>query len=115
MANKWNPIWWFKNDDEPVCPSDLWTGRAPWYRQFRWFLRNPFHNFTFYVIGVADKTYTVSGQFPHDVFNPNGGWKYHVVNYRWLWLPFVSYYGDKWMLYLGWRERGNFGMKWRKV
>jgi len=120
---KCNPIWWFQNDDEPTCPADLYIGQPQWWRQLRWLLRNPMHNFTFYVIGIADKPRIVLGEYPNDVFNPNGGWKRHkvyrvrcrggIVEPYGIGLPFVSYCGNGKMRYAGWRERGNFGLKWR--
>jgi hypothetical protein len=69
-----------------------------------WYLRNPLHNFTFYVIGMADK---LKYRKPYDVFNETGD-KHNII------LPFYSYYGDKYKFYIGWRERGNFGVKFTK-
>ena len=40
---KWNPIWWAGNDDDAPPQG---------YSSFGWFLRNPFHNFMFYVLGL---------------------------------------------------------------
>src|SRR5882762_9122166 len=50
--DKANPLWWFRNADQPkpeasYRPDDKW-------RVLKWHIRNPLHNFTFYVIGVAD-------------------------------------------------------------
>ena len=77
----------------------------------KWWFRNPFHNFCFHVIGVP-RPFTTSGDYPWDVFNPNGGWNRLVhtsaVNgkkYR-----FISYIG-RCKFYVSWRERGNFGIK----
>lgn len=117
--------WLFQNDDEPNCPADLYIGKPEWYRQLRWRLRNFMHNFTWYVIGFAHKPREVIGMYPRDVFNPNGGWKWHRV-YKIeitdgvrkrvsIGYPFVSYYGERIMAYIGWRERGNFGIKFRGV
>lgn len=116
---KLNPIWWFKNDDDPKVPADLWPGQPQWLRSLKWHLRNPLHNFTFYVIGIADRRIMVIGDYPGDVFAP-AGWKRHKVYPLkqnsdhpvidgWG-RPFISYYG-KVKFYLGWRERGNFGIK----
>jgi len=120
---KYNPAWWFLNDDEPDCPPDLYVGQPQWWRQLRWLARNPLHNFTFYVVGIADRPHIVIGEYPGDVFNPNGGWKRHRVYpirkdkehpaiARWG-RPFISHVGS-WMFYAGWRERGNFGLKLRR-
>lgn len=105
-----NPLWWFGNIDEPIPPYNKWRGLPYFIRKILWFLRNPFHNFMFYVVGITDKPFIVRGEYPSDVFNPNGGWKHHFVIYNRLRLPFVSYVG-KIKFYIGWRERGNLGFK----
>jgi hypothetical protein len=51
--NKLDPIWWLENADEPVPPN--WYLPDDQHRVLKWHFRNPFHNFNFYVIGVADK------------------------------------------------------------
>ena len=77
----------------------------------KWRWRNPLHNFTFYVVGIADKDFKRAGKHPAAVFNRNDGWNTAVCKYRWLRLPFVSYKKGKFKFYCGWRERGNFGFK----
>jgi len=106
---KWNPKFWFGNLDDPVPPADYRP--ADHNRVHKWYFRNPTHNFTFYVIGIADKKFRRAGHHPADVFNPHGGWNYAVCKYKWARLPFVSYQRHKFSFYLGWRERGNFGLK----
>lgn len=106
---KWNPVWWLGNADDPVPPD--WYRPGSRCRGVLWQLRNPLHNFTFHVIGIADKCFTRTGKFPDAVFAPDGGWNWAVARYGWLRLPFVSYNGERWRFYLGWRERGNFGGK----
>ncbi|MEQ2006047.1 MAG: hypothetical protein ABMA26_04545, partial [Limisphaerales bacterium] len=106
---KWNSIWWFGNVDDPE-PPDWYRPNSP-SRRWLWQLRNPLHNFTFYVIGIADKPFTRTGKFSNAVFAPDGGWNWAVARYGWLRLPFVSYSSERWRFYLGWRERGNFGAK----
>ncbi|KAF0178267.1 MAG: hypothetical protein FD161_2014 [Limisphaerales bacterium] len=106
---KWNPLWWLGNADDPVPPD--WYRPGSRCRNALWQLRNPLHNFTFHVIGIADKCFTRTGKFPDAVFAPDGGWNWAVARYGWLRLPFVSYNGERWRFYLGWRERGNFGGK----
>jgi hypothetical protein len=108
-CQKSNPVWWFKNADDPV-PS-------PWYRKdkccrkFMWYMRNPFHNFNHYVIGIGDKHFTRVGRFPDRQANPNGGWNLAVCKYKCLRLPFVDYQRGRFEFYCGWRNGGNFGMK----
>lgn len=106
---KWNPIWWFGNVDDPEPPE--WYRPGSTNRRWLWRLRNPLHNFTFYVIGIADKPFTRTGKFPNAVFAPDGGWNRAVARYKCVCLPFVSFNGTRCRFYFGWRERGNFGCK----
>jgi hypothetical protein len=54
--DKFNPLWWFKNADDPLTPESYRPKDK--HRQLKWRLRNPLHNFTFYVVGVADKRFS---------------------------------------------------------
>ena len=106
---KWNPVWWFGNVDDPV-PTPDYRPNDP-HRQGKWYCRNSLHNFTFYVVGIADKPFVRTGRSPAKVFHPDGGWNWAVCRHRWWRLPFVSYQRGRFKFYLGWRERGNFGAK----
>jgi len=106
---KRNPIWWFKNADDPVPPP--WYRKGKCCRKFMWYMRNPFHNFDHYVIGVGDKPFTRVGRFPDKNAKPNGGWNWAVCKYKCLRLPFVDYQRGGFEFYMGWRNGGNFGMK----
>jgi len=106
---KWNPVWWFGNADDPEPPE--WYQPDDPSRRRKWLLRNPLHNFTFYVIGVADKPFERVGRHPKDVFNPEGGWNLATCRHRCWRLPFISYTRGRFATYWGWRERGNFGVK----
>ncbi len=112
-----NPIWWFGNDDDPTPPEWYRPGEA--FRETLWYFRNPLHNFTFYVIGARqhsnDDAFVRCGDYPADVFAPVQGWNFAVIKYKGLRLPFVSYWNKDFKFYLGWRERGNFGMKYNRV
>ena len=108
-TQKWNPLWWVGNADDPAPPE--WYRPGARGRVMTWQLRNPLHNFTFYVIGVADREFTRAGRVPDAVFAPAGGWNWAVTRCGWLRLPFVSFNGERWRFYFGWRERGNFGAK----
>jgi hypothetical protein len=107
--NKINPVWWFKNADAPAPPD--WFKPDEKRRSLKWFLRNPLHNFSFYVIGISDKQHVRSGRYPKRIGNPNGGWNVAVAKYKWVRLPFVSYSRHGIDFYLGWRTGGNFGGK----
>jgi hypothetical protein len=107
--DKLNPVWWFENADEPL-PPDWYQPDDP-HRVLKWRFRNPFHNFTHYVIGVEDKEFSRSGKFPERNSDPRGGWNF-AIGRRWLApLPFVSYERSWCTFYFGWREHGSFGLK----
>ncbi len=108
-CQKFNPVWWVENADEPVPPD--WYRPDEKGRVTKWHFRNPFHNLVNYVIGVADKETVRSGCYPEKTTNPNGGWNFAVTRRRIVLLPFVSYRQGRFGFYFGWRERGNFGIK----
>jgi hypothetical protein len=109
--DKFNPIWWFQNADDPMPPESYRPQDK--HRMTKWRLRNPLHNFTFYVVGVADKTVTRSGRYPEENFSAKGGWNLTATRHSWVYLPFVSWcHGQKgFHFYCGWRSSGNFGFK----
>ena len=109
--NKINPVWWLQNADEPVPPA--WYLPDDKHRATKWRFRNPFHNFTHYIIGVADKNFVRYGQYPKRNSDPNGGWNFALSRRMVALLPFVSY-ERRWItFYLGWLDRGCFGMEMR--
>ena len=117
MRKKWylkiNPYWWFMNDDVPTAPGWFFPKRGRVYRKLKWLLRNPLHNFTWYVIGLSGLEYGVRGKFPHLVFRK--GWNFSVIEYGLIQLPFVSYLGRV-KFYIGWRpDSGAFGFKITKI
>lgn len=109
LYDKLNPVWWLKNRDDPRPPD--WYKPNDKHRNLKWGFRNPMHNFMFYVIGVADKKFARSGRFPEKTSDPRGGWDFEGARYKFIWLPFVSYHRPKFDFYFGWRDRGNFGIK----
>jgi len=106
----------FGNDDEhPNPPTWYWPTQPLWWRHVKWWLRNPGHNFVFYVIGVAGKPFERIVVYPRGapsnlVFRPNG-WYVAYIKYKTWRLPFVSYQGRYAKWYVGVRERGGWGMK----
>ncbi|MBX7211012.1 MAG: hypothetical protein K1X78_22090 [Verrucomicrobiaceae bacterium] len=106
---KWNPLWWAGNVDCPEPPPDYKPADPRRARKYQW--RNPFHNFAFYVIGIADKKTTRTGLYPDDVFRPGGGMNFAVSRWHCLFFPFASYHDRHISTYIGWRQRGNFGAK----
>lgn len=109
LEDKLNPLFWLGNLDDPEPPDDYLVGDSQ--RIEKWYLRNPFHNFTFYVIGIADQSFERQGLCPSDVFNPNGGFNWAVSKKDWLRLPFISFENTALSTYFGWRNGGNFGIK----
>jgi hypothetical protein len=114
-----NPVWWFLNVDEPD-PPDWQLPEKPFIiRQLSWYLRNPLHNFGKYVLGVADRNYTVVGAAPlyatswSDVDPIKTGWKISTIHIDGLRLPFVSYENNSVIWYAGWQWSGVFGLKFR--
>ena len=109
VRQKLNPVWWAGNVDSPNAPDSYRPGQPG--RVFWWHLRNPCHNFTFFVIGLADRPFTRTGKFPERNFNPAGGWNWTVCRYHWLRLPFLSHQNGWFKFYCGWWSGGNFGMQ----
>jgi hypothetical protein len=106
---KLNPAFWFGNADDPVPPASYLPDDP--HRQRKWYWRNSCHNFTFYVMGIGDKEFIRVGRHAGAVFNPHGGWNWAVSKHRCLRLPFISYQRGQFKFYIGWRNRGNFGIK----
>ncbi|HEY4417102.1 MAG TPA: hypothetical protein VGO57_15545 [Verrucomicrobiae bacterium] len=107
--DKLNPVWWLENADDAV-PPDWYRPDDP-HRLLKWRFRNPFHNFTFYLIGIADKQFTRSGFYPERNASGQGGWDLEIARQRIVLLPFISYERPRVTFYFGWRERGAFGME----
>lgn len=108
-----NPLWWLGNDDTPTAPD--WYRPGKRWRTLYWYLRNPLHNFTRYVIGFCDRDHYVTGRVPAAMvlrrdWNERG-WQYALVWAGWLPLPFASYSGKHVTWYAGWRPGGDFGLK----
>src|SRR5512139_3883927 len=61
---KKNPLWWFGNDFEQQSSDADAKWFHPdwpeWRRQLAWnYLRNPLQNASLFVLGIADRNYTV--------------------------------------------------------
>ena len=118
MAYPWykkiNPIFWFGNandaidsletDGRPSHP-DFHPTKPLWIRKILWALRNPLHNFFFFVIGFEDQP---------EIVNPGSQWpkegqKWNIV------MPYICYKGTKKSFYLGWRNGTKFGGSFRNT
>lgn len=66
------------------------------------------------VIGVAQRDRLVEGPYGARLYSPRGGWLWAVthveVGRAALALPFVSWSGNRWCMYAGWRPSGAFGV-----
>ena len=122
LSKKLNPIWWFGSETEQQLSEASWyRPEWPlWRREFYWtYLRNPPQNLRAVVLGIKDKSYTVTGRAPvwtvqrNDLNPPETGWQWHVLYGGELWVPrfFVSYSGKRLVWYAGWQPSGFFGAK----
>lgn len=95
-------------------------GKETLWLAITWWLRNPFHNCFWYVLGVAHLDHYVIGKYGSKMHNPEGGWLFNWVQpVGWkLKLPYLSYNGII-KMYVGWRPSGAFSLpriqgNWRK-
>lgn len=102
-------LWaFFGNDDDGLFGDESWrAGRARTpLLALLWWLRNPFHNLTHYVIGFAGRTVEWDGPD----MDSDGTFVAHAV-YRGIRFPFFASNGGGWLRYIGWRPSGAFGIK----
>ena len=124
-----NPIWWLGNVKWPEAPDwyleEEHKGKSMKWATFVWYIRNPFQNFTHYVIGISDKVdepeYEVVGKDPKHLFSAEHQFNWWVVKYKWIRLPGFSWWfriGKKnenvrdqlnFHLMFGWKKNGNIG------
>ncbi len=55
LEEKLDPEYWKKNDDDPLPPDDWMSGEPEDERVREWYRRNPYHNLSYYCLGVRDK------------------------------------------------------------
>jgi hypothetical protein len=79
---KVDPLWLlFGNADDGVIgdrkrnPAQIDT----WRTRLAWWLRNPLHNLTWYLLGVADRRRDVWGPWGDEFHRPGGGWLWSIV------------------------------------
>jgi len=106
----------FGNDDDGLYGDERWrNGREKtWWIALLWWIRNPAHNFCFYVIGDADVGHFVAGP---------GQWGQvpgvHVYQVRSdtstpRTRPMLVHVNKRGALkYIGWRPNGAFGIAFR--
>jgi len=110
---KLNPKWWIENSDDPL--PWWWKPDAPLDERKRsWMRRNPFHNFTHYVVGVSDRHTHRIGLNARSIWNDKGPFNASVTRAGPLiYLPMISNRGRFLEWYVGWRESGSFGAAMR--
>lgn len=114
--------WWYpldlfwlliENEDDSIYGDAAWRAGRPksFGLALKWWLRNPFHNLTWYVIGVANRDRLLVINKDSD----EAGWVYGYLQLetKWLRLPFLAYNGRV-VGYIGWRPSGAFGLKLRR-
>lgn len=128
----WTTWTLFGNDDDGIFgeePSSHWRQNEPIHgrRALTWGLRNPLHNFCFHVIGSASRKQNAlifvkasdegieSFKYLPQADTVFAGSKRGFYLALHGWKPFVSLaltVGQRQgKFYIGWRERGNFGVK----
>lgn len=101
------PWWWLYNSDDPGPPAWYLPGSTALWRLLAWYLRNPLHNFDFYVIGVADRDYAMRTVF----LSADRQTYQSVIRIGGLPLPFYCYVGKLWTVKVGWQMHGDFQVK----
>ena len=102
----------------PMSPPPEWKPSWPdCWRGVTWHLRNPNYNCYSYVIGVADRDCYRTGPNPSSRWKADGrgGLKFNMVHCPpWMHLPHVSLRIKPIEAYIGWNQRGEFGLAlWR--
>lgn len=79
--NRLNPLWWLSNADRDYDPH--FKPEPPHrVRKFLFAVRNPGHNFTHYVIGLAHRPFKRVGFFPDQLWPESGKWNFAFIKYE---------------------------------
>lgn len=117
FLHKINPIWWLKNDDDPLPPDWYHPEWSGWRRWLTWHVvRNPGHNFMHYVLGVKDRNFTVvgTGSTTDKLDIGERGWCWCVIKAGpeiWIARPYISHTGYVFSWHIGWMWDGAFGLR----
>ncbi len=113
-------LWFiFGNSDDPYPPICCWPNKPLWFRRFLWlFVRNPLHNFFFYVVGFTHRDRFIKGASCDDLFRNGWNWQLgKLAKQQYFWIPFISYkkvFKKRiFEFYIGWRYAGNLGFACR--
>ena len=113
----------FGNDNDGVTP---YFKDEPW-EYWRWWLRNRFHNWKWYVIGYAwweegnpySSLYTDHLEYKYVL----GDWESRGLRLIWVkpkirswayWRPYIGIHTDFLSAWIGWKRRGNFAASIKK-
>ena len=80
------------------------------HRVLKWHCRNPFHKNLRHRgcrQGICAERQIPGSEIP----GPHGGWDFAVAQRTLVLLPFISWQRGSFNFYCGWREHGNFGIK----
>jgi len=97
-------------------------GTPSGYTPFQWWIRNPMHDWTSYVVGLEARNFkSIKVVGPSEVTLKSdikqNGWIVALRRWGFLVLPFVSYSRFRaeglYQFYWGWRPHGSFGIKAR--
>jgi hypothetical protein len=110
------------NEPLPFPEKRKLEAQQSWLPPFiYWNLRNPFHNFCHYWIGITPlgKRYEwiipESNDWIRTTNNIVGNRQYSYWSKGLIKLPFFNYDNGKFQFYIGWLSRGNFGLAFRKI
>lgn len=105
-------LWaFFGNDDDGMYGDTSFNPnqiKSFWWA-IKWWVRNPMHNLTHYVLGFKGHSYGYSG-FDTDKPGVGFGWTYKDNGTKW---PLLTLNIWNRLGYIGWRPSGAFGLKCR--
>lgn len=101
----------FGNEQDGLTGDPAWNPERAdtWKVRVLWWMRNPFHNLTWHVIGLVHLDTIRCDEHMED--GPGMNRAYSMTSPGGTRYPFWRYIGDGWEGYFGWRARGSFGMK----
>lgn len=113
-----NPVWIFlaNADDGYFGVNDVRfnpSGGRTLLIALTWWLRNPMHNLTWYVLGVAGRARVIVGPQAPRIADERGGWLWHwvIADGIPIPLPFLSYKRPGGLrFYVGWRPSGALSL-----
>lgn len=99
----------FGNDEDGPIGDARWNPERKdtiWIR-IKWWVRNPFHNFTHHVIGIHGEPFTSAQVYE------KGNLQKHFRYLNGKRYPYWIYNNGRLEWYVGWRSSGAFGIAFR--